>query len=353
MDYFTLGPAAMYPRTLHIASEQIPYFRTPEFSAQMLAAKASLLNILGAAAHSELLFLTASGTGAMEAVITNCLTQQDRVLIINGGTFGKRFCELCAYHQISFDSIDLSFGQALTDEMLLPYAQKGYAALLVNHHETSTGQLYDLQMLGDFCQRERMYFFVDAISSFLTDSLDMERTKIDAVMIGSQKGLAAGPGIAVVALSHRVCEERVQNIHCPCMYLDFKLHMHDMQRGQTPFTPAIRVLSEIFDMLEYVQEIGLEQKLAQTRHVAEHFREHIKKLPVDLPHHPLSNAQTPLVFPKNNAQSVFEQLKSQYGIMLTPCAGDLTDKVVRVGHIGNQTTQKNMRLVAALSELIQ
>lgn len=98
MKVFTVGPVAMYPHTLEVAARPLPYFRTPEFSAMMLDSEQMLRRLLDAPADSYMVFLTASGTAAMEATVLNCLTEEDRVLLIDGGTFGHRFAEICKLH---------------------------------------------------------------------------------------------------------------------------------------------------------------------------------------------------------------------------------------------------------------
>ena len=145
MKLFTVGPVEMYPFTLKTAAGQIPYFRTKEFSAMML--EELLKKQMHAPDTSRLVFLTASGTGAMEATVFNLFNKDDRLLIIDGGSFGHRFAQICELHGIPHDVLTLSFGESLTSERLEEYSGTAYTGLLVNIHETSTGQLYDINTL--------------------------------------------------------------------------------------------------------------------------------------------------------------------------------------------------------------
>ena len=214
MRLFTVGPVMMYPETLEESGRQLPYFRTAEFSAMMLDSEAVLKRLLGAEDASKVAFLTASGTGAMEAAVSNTLTSDDRVLIIVGGGFGRRFTEICDVHNIPYDSVDLEFGETLTGDRLEAFRGRGYSALLVNIDETSTGQLYDIHLLSDFCRSEGMMLIVDAISSFLADDLDMERDGIDEIILSSQKALSLEPGISMVVVSPRAYD-RIRMIPSP------------------------------------------------------------------------------------------------------------------------------------------
>ena len=117
------------------------------------------------------------------------MTKKDRLLIISGGTFGERFEKICEIHHIPFDALRLGQDEALTASRLDAYDAKDYTGLLVNLHETYTGQLYDIGMIHDFCSRNDLYLIVDAISTFLCDEYHMRRYGIDATIVSSQKGL--------------------------------------------------------------------------------------------------------------------------------------------------------------------
>lgn len=353
MKLFALGPVPMYQRTLEIAGKPIPYFRTPEFSEIMLESEALMKKAIFASEDSKVVFLTASGTAAMEATVLNCFTEQDKVLVIEGGIFGHRFVEICELHRIPHDVVKLNFEQVLTEEVLAPYEGKGYTALLVNIHETSTGQLYDAQMLSRFCQRNGMYYIVDAISSFLADPYYMEKWGIDATILSTQKGLAIAPGMSIVTISKRLYEEKVMFTPQKTMYLDFRSHIDNQKRGQTPFTPAVNIAFQLNDMLKSLDAEGIENRLAHVDMLVKDFRSRIVGLPVNLPKHPLSNAATPLLFPKENAVAVYETLKKEYDTVLTPCGGSLKNIMVRVGHIGNHYLDENIELARDLAEVLK
>ena len=110
MRIFAVGPVPMDPETLYTASLQLPYFRTEEFSEMLQECDHGLKHLLGTSSESRTVFLASSGTGAMEAAVINLLNKDDRVLVIAGGTFGKRFRLLCEIHGIPFESLDLEYG---------------------------------------------------------------------------------------------------------------------------------------------------------------------------------------------------------------------------------------------------
>ncbi|MBE5884354.1 MAG: alanine--glyoxylate aminotransferase family protein [Lachnospiraceae bacterium] len=350
MKLFTVGPVEMFPETLEISGRQLPYFRTPEFSEIMLENERLLKESVGAPTEAKTVFLTASGTGAMEAAVINCFTEADKLLIINGGSFGQRFSDICRIHRIPYDEIKLPFGDTLTAKRMAEADGQGYSALLVNLHETSAGQLYDIAMLSEFCQRNHMYLIVDAISAYGADEIDFEKYNVDVLILSSQKALALSPGISMAVISARMYEERVLKTDSGSLYLDFKEHIANMTRGQTPFTPAVGILLELHHRLKQIQSQGILQMNKEMQSLAERFREQLQQKGFTIPAYPLSNALTPVLL-KPHAREMYEALKEEYGLIVTPNGGSLADTVIRIGHLGNVKWQDYEELLAAMVQI--
>ena len=244
MINFTVGPVQSSDAVRAIGAEQVPYFRTAEFSELMLENERLVKKFANATEDSRVVFMTCSGSGGMETAIMNCLTPNDRALVINGGSFGQRFVELLTLHQIPFTEIKMEHGKALKPEHLAPYEGKGYTAFLLQKHETSTGVHFDINLVSDFCKRNGCFLIVDTISTFLADPFDMAALDAGVMITGSQKALACPPGIAVMILAPSALA-RIEKIKCCCQYLDLKLALKNQERGQTPWTPAVGVLRQI------------------------------------------------------------------------------------------------------------
>ncbi len=349
---FTVGPVMSSDAVLEIGSEQVPYFRTTEFSEVMIENERLFLEFAGAPRGSRAVFLTGSGTAAMEAAVANTLTPDDKALVVVGGSFGKRFSELCDIHGVPHSDIVIADGQTLTAELLSEYDEEGYTAFLVNIHETSTGVLYDVQLISEFCRRNKLFFIMDAISAFLADPLDMEELGVDVFISGSQKALACPPGISLLALSPSGLE-RVSRADPGCMYLDLKNALKNAERGQTPFTPAIGTLLQINARLRQLREQGgVKSENARIAALAADFRSRIAHLPLTCVSPAPSNAVTAL-HPENvSAYDVFTVLKDEYGIWVCPNGGEKAEKVFRVGHIGALTVEDNKKLVEAFDSLV-
>lgn len=351
MINFTVGPVQSEDSVRAIGAEQVPYFRTAEFSEIMKENEKLMLEFTHAGENARTVFITGSGTASMEAVIMNTFDENDNVLVIVGGGFGQRFSQICDIHDIKHTDINLEFGKTLTYDELYQYDNKGYTGLVVNIHETSTGVHYDLDMLGEFCKKNDMFFVVDAISSFLADEIDLAKNNVDVMITGSQKALACPPGISVIVLSEKAVK-RVEGNNVKSMYFDLKSALSNGERGQTPFTPAVSILRQINKRLNNIKENGgVDSERAKIAALAEDFRNRIKDLPLEIVSNSLSNAVTPLAPKGASANDIFLVLKDEYNIWVCPNGGELKDKVFRVGHIGALTIEDNETLVNALKDL--
>ena len=334
---FTVGPVMSSDAVRAIGADQVPYFRTAEFSDVMLENEKLIRKFAKASDDSRVVFLTGSGTAAMEAGVMNCLNKEDKALVVNGGSFGHRFVQLLELHDVPHTEIVLGHGKALKKEMLDQYEGKGYTAFVVNLHETSTGVHYDIDMISDFCKRNGMFLLVDSISSFLADEFNMEKLGVDVM--------------SVIVLSPKAIA-RIENNNPKCMYFDLKDALKNGERGQTPFTPAVGILRQINARLKEIDaEGGVSEENKKIAELAADFREKIKGLPFEIVSEAMSNAVTPLHPTTANAYDIFLTLKDEYGIWVCPNGGDMKDTIFRVGHIGALTKEDNTTLVNAFRDL--
>ena len=353
MINFTVGPVQSSKAVLAIGAEQVPYFRTAEFSKVMLENERLIKKFAHTTDDSRVVFMTCSGSGGMETAIMNTLTKEDKALVINGGSFGQRFVELLTLHEIPFTEIKLEHGKALMPEHLVPYEGKGYTAFLLQKHETSTGVHFDINLVSDFCKRNRCFLIVDTISTFLTDPFDMAALDAGVMITGSQKALACPPGIAVMALAPSALK-RINHTKCCCQYLDLKLALKNQERGQTPWTPAVSVLRQINARLREIDAAGGDRvEIARAAHLATYFRSKLieYQLPFEIVSESLSNAVTPLHPTTQSAYEIFLKLKDEYDIWICPNGGDMKDSIFRVGHLGCLTEADYDKLIAAFLDL--
>ena len=351
MINFTVGPVQSSEAVRAIGAQQVPYFRTSEFSEVMFENERLVKKFAKASEDSKVVFITGSGSASMETAIMNTLSPSDKALVVNGGSFGHRFVELLELHHVPYAEIKLEHGKALKPEHLAPYEGKGYTAFLVNKHETSTGVHYNMNLISDFCRRNGLFLIADCISSFLADSFDMKELGVDIMLTGSQKALACPPGISIMVLSPNAIA-RINKTHCICRYLDLQIALKNMERGQTPWTPAVGILLQINARLKEIEaQGGVDSEIARIGSLAEYFRRGIKDLPFEIVSESLSNAVRPLHPTTASAYDIFLKMKDEHGIWICPNGGDMKDTIFRVGHIGALTTTDYDKLIAAFKDL--
>ena len=351
---FSVGPVMSSGNVLTIGAEQVPYFRTSEFSELMFENERLVNQFAKACNGSRTVFITGSGTAAMEAAVMNLFTENDRVLVIDGGSFGHRFVEMLKIHAIPYEIIRPEFGYGVTGEQLSAYDDKGFTGFLVNLDETSVGVLYDIRLISDFCKRNKIFLVVDSISSFLCDPFNMDELGVKAMITGSQKALACPPGISLIVL----CPEAVERVYSNqprTMYLDLKLALKNGERGQTPFTPAVGILRQIHQRLLEIEAMGgVDAEIKRVGFLARYFRKRINEtdLPLEIVSHSLPNAVTPLSpLHAVSAYDIFIRLKDEYNIWVCPNGGELKEKIFRVGHIGALSESDFDCLITALEDM--
>lgn len=349
MTLFTVGPLEIEEEIRAIASEPIPYFRNSEFSALMLKIEAEMKQVMFTTPESRLLTFTASGTAAMEACVINLFNARNKVLVVSGGGFGERFVELCELHNLPHDVLFLEYGKALTEQALDAYDLTQYDGLFINGHETTTGSLYDLKMVGQRCKESDTLLIVDAISTFLCDEYRMADWGINVSIFSSQKALALPPGLSFVMLDEKAKRRLISSQN---LYMNFERYLKNMEHGQTPFTPAVSIIYQLARRLEGLLAIGVDAYVERSALLAAHFRNNIGHLPITCFSENKSNCLTSLEFFDADPIAVYEVLVTQYNLTTLPCGGDLAHKLLRVGHIGHLSFSDNMNLISALEDVV-
>lgn len=347
---FTPGPVTVDPAVSALGAEPMDYHRTPEFSATIRRCESGLRQAADAGPDSRALILTASGTAAMEAAVLNLIEPSQAAVVIDGGEFGHRFADICACHGVAVRRVPIAPGESVGASDLAGVDVQGASALLVNHHETSTGALHDLELLGRFCRQHGLLFVVDAIGSFLADPLSCRALGIDALIVSSQKGLALPPGLSFVVLSSRAIDLASRR-RAATYYFDFGRHLRDLERGQTPFTPAVGLVRQLERRLSQVNAAGAPALAAATGRLAQRFRAGLTGLPYRLFSACPSNAVTALAPADGRAPAAHLRELRRRGFVACPNAGELGERIFRVGHLGSLTAADHDALLAAMRTL--
>ncbi len=324
-------PGNIEDSILQIGGKPFPYMRTEQFSELVKDSEKMLLDLMHCPG-GRVIFYTASGTGAMDAVVANYVSQFKKAFIIAGGSFGYRWKSLCEYYHCPNEVFEVPFALDI-DYVLLEEAVAASRpdVFLCQHHETSTGQLYNMERVSEVCKKYGVSLVVDAISSFLSDELDMEELGIDICITSSQKGLNIAPGLSFLFLSPQILETVFAH---KSYYFDFAENLKNLERGQTPYSPATTIFLQLHARLKMDISLGVRQIIASVRARALYFRELCKQncweMPVEVP----SNCITGF-FVRRNGDILFRELLKQ-DIYIMPGG---TPGYFRVSHLGVQTTE--------------
>ncbi len=347
---FTPGPTKIPKHILALGTRQLPYNRTQKFSKFTYDIIKGLKYVFQT--KGDVVILTASGTAAMEASVINFLNEEDRVLIINGGTFGQRWVDLCQLYEINYEEIILNPGEELSSEVLTEKLKNAaFTTLMINAHETSTGVLYDIERIGQLTRKKNIFFIVDGISTICADPFLMDDWGVDVAILSSQKALALPPGLSFVAMNE-LAVKRMTTRKIKSMYFDLKNYLKNQERGQMPYTPAIGIFLMLHQRLVDIQKIGIQNVINAHKNLANYFRNKIKTLPITQFTNSPSNGITTVQCPKDvSAFDIVQRMDSQFNTYLTPSGGELKNKIFRISHMGDQTKEDIDILIKNLSTI--
>lgn len=314
---------------LQIGGKPFPYMRTEQFSELVKDSERMLLQLINCP-KGRVVFYTASGTGAMDAVVTNYVSLYKKTFIVAGGSFGYRWKSLCDYYNCPNEVFEVSFARDIDYVQLEERVRIAQPEVfLCQHHETSTGQLYNMEKISSICKKYNVSLVVDAISSFLSDELDMAALGVDICVTSSQKGLNIAPGLSFLFLSPRILQ---REFAYKSYYFDFKENLKNLERGQTPYSPATTLFLQLHARLQNDISIGVKNIIASVSEKAIYFRNLCKQNGWEVPAEVPSNCITGF-FVRKNGDILFKELLKQ-DIYIMPGG---TPDYFRVSHLGVQT----------------
>jgi aspartate aminotransferase-like enzyme len=331
------GPTPCPPEVLQAMTKQMINHRGAEFSAMLNNVTAELKTFFQT--KNDLLCLTGSGTGGMEAAIVNVLSPRDKVLSVSCGVFGDRFADIARMFGAEVTSVKVDQGYACDPAAVKQALQKDakIKAVLLTHNETSTGVTNDLATLAKIAKEADKLLIVDCVSSLGSIDCPVDKWNLDVAITGSQKGWMAPPGLAMVSVSETAWKAHAQ-AKMPKIYWDFTRAKSNLQKGQTPWTPAIPVVYALNVSLKMMQKEGMQNIFARHAHLADMTRKGVKAMGLKLVVHDekyASNTVTAVWPPDGvNPDNLRKTMREKYQTVLTGGQGALEGKIFRFGHLG-------------------
>lgn len=351
------GPTPVPPDVVEAMSQPMIDHRGVSFREMLLRMTANLKTAFNT--KNDLYVLTSSGTGALEAAVTNTLSKGDRVLAVSIGNFGDRFSRIAKAY--GADVVDLKFpeGESAPPEAVREALEidANITAVLVTHNETSTGITNDIQAIANVVKKDfNKLLLVDAISSLGSIKLLTDEWGLDVVVSASQKGWACPPGVAMISFSERAWLAYEQS-DMPKFYFDLKEADRYLKIGQNPWTPAISVFYGMDHALMKMLDKGNMQETWDFHaSIAQYTRDSLSSLGLELVATDLahaSNTVTAAYLPDGiTDESLLGMLRDDYDIIAAEGRGKLAGKVFRIGHMGHVTTQDIDDVVTALKEAL-
>ncbi|MGQ9553861.1 MAG: pyridoxal-phosphate-dependent aminotransferase family protein [Anaerolineae bacterium] len=349
------GPTPLPPEVLQALSRPMINHRSPEFHQLLFALEERVQKVIGTG--NDVLFLTASGTGGLEAAVANAITAGDRVLSVCIGHFGERFAEIAEVFGAKVDYLRFAPGTA-ADPVLLAQqlTRERYEAVLVTHSETSTGVLNDLPAISRALDSApyRPLLLVDGVSSLAAVPLSLADRECDIVVTASQKAWMAPPGLAMLVVSERAWA-KIEACRSPRVYLDLVAARRYARRGETPWTPAISVLYGLDAALDLILAEGLASVFARHQLLARRFRAGLRDMGLTTLAREECASPTVTAVPLPSgvpAERLLEELRRQHGVEAAGGQGELKGRVLRFGHMGYIGEEDVDYLLMAISDVL-
>ncbi|HEY9845402.1 MAG TPA: alanine--glyoxylate aminotransferase family protein [Candidatus Caenarcaniphilales bacterium] len=309
--------------------------------------------------ENDVLILTASGTGALEAGIINFLSPGDHVLVGCNGKFGDRWAEVCEAYSVNVERINAVWGQALDPDQfrqrLEADTQKQIKAVIITHSETSTGVLNDLEAINHHVKAHgEALIIVDAVTSLGAVNLPVDQWGLDVVGSGSQKAFMIPPGLGFVSVSPKAWK-RYETAKLPRYYLDLGKYRKDAAKNFTPFTPPVNLMIALQATLRMMKVEGLEAIFARHQRLMKATRAAVQalNLPLFTEDYSASPAITAVAPEQVEAEKLRSVLKKKFDIVMAGGQDHLKGKIFRIGHLGFVSERDILTAIAALEVALQ
>ncbi|HXF36709.1 MAG TPA: alanine--glyoxylate aminotransferase family protein [Actinomycetota bacterium] len=350
------GPTPIPPQVLLAQGSPLVYHRGPAFGELLRGIVDRLRQVYRT--RNDVLVLTSSGTGGLESAVANLFSPGDRVVVPVAGYFGERFARIASAYGLDVHRIDYAWGRAVDPaDVEAALAEAPAKGVLVQHSETSTGVVHDVEAIARVARAAGALVVVDAVSSLGAVPFDCDGWGIDAAVGGSQKALSASPGVAFVAVSPAAWEA-AERATSPRFYFDWRAYRASFQlpSPESPWTPAVHVLMGLAAALDLYLAEGVEAALARHERLSRAVKEAVRALGLDLfGEHPERGwAVTAVRAPEGiDGDELVARVRRDHRVILAPGQGPLKGKVFRIGHLGSYEELDIVRGVAALEMTLE
>ena len=358
---FTPGPTPLLPAAQFAMAAADIHHRTPEFRALYTRALAQLKDFVGT--KNDVIILSSSGTGAMEASVSNLTSPGDRVLVLTAGKFGERWSALTKAFGCHVDVIEAPYGSTFTLDQVKAALKLETRAVFVQATESSTGVRHDIEGIAKLLKSEKSeaLLIVDAITGLGTTHLDMDGWGIDVLIGGSQKAVMMPPGLSYLAISQRAWD-RMESTYNPRYYFDLRKERKNAAKGESAYTPSVALIAALGAALDYIAgqadgnlAEGRKKLVDNAETCAAMTRAAATALGLKLfaPKGYEAAAATAILPPEGSDSGIIVKgLKSQFAAIVTDGQGEMKGSLFRIAHIGFFDYMDTIAIIGALEQVV-
>lgn len=349
----TPGPTPLYPPALHAMMASDIHHRTEDFRNVYKSALADLKEVM--ATRNDVLCLTASGTGAMDASVSNLFRRGDKVIVCCAGKFGERWVEIVKAYGLEANVLRVEYGEVVAPEQVEAAlkADPATKGVFVQASETSTGAEHDVREMGQVIRKTDAIFVVDAITGLGTMPLDIDGWGLDVVIGGSQKAFMIPPGLAFMSISQKAWALG-ESGDLPHFYFNLKKEKKNGDAGESSWTPATAMILALAEALKYIKKISMPGLIANAQLLARATREAAAEIGLDLFASRPGSAVTAIKSPDGmDSGLIVKEFRNRFGAIIANGQGSMKGQIFRVAHLGYFDFADMFGVIAGLEIILQ
>ncbi len=363
---FTPGPTPLLPAAQFAMAAADIHHRTPEFRALYTRVLAQLKDFVGTA--NDVILLSSSGTGAMEAAMSNLTCPGDRILVLSAGKFGERWTALGKAFGCDVDVVSAPYGKTFSIDEVKAALKIETRVVFMQATETSTGVRHCVpavaQLLKDVGSEALLV--VDAITGLGTTHFDMDAWGVDVMIGGSQKAVMIPPGLSFLAVSERAWD-RMEATYNPRYYFDLRKERKNAKNGESAYTPAVALIAGLGAALDWIAAQaatpdnpagslveGRKKLVDNAETIAAMTRAAVTALGFSLFAPDAPSAAATAVLPPAGVDSglLVKELKSRFAAIITNGQGEMKGQIFRIAHLGLFDYMDTIALIGALEQIV-
>lgn len=351
---FTPGPTPLLPEAQAALSAPALHHRTADFRKVLDGVRENLKYFYGTA--NDVIFFTSSGTGAMEAAVSNLFSPGDRVIVATAGKFGERWEQLARAFGLQVEKVGYPYGRTIPVSAVQEALERSsdIRGIFFQATETSTGVRHDTEGIARLRKiRPEALLVVDAITGLGTSNLDIDGWGLDVVIGGSQKALMIPPGLSFASVSERAWE-RMKAAKLPRYYFDLLKERESAKKHDTAYTPATSLLVGLAAALDHIRGLGRENLIRNAQVLADCTRHAVESLGLKLFAEVPADALTAVSAPKGiNSSDIEKRMRDDFGAVVANGQGTMKGKIFRIAHLGYYDFTDMVGVIAALEMVLK